>query len=139
MLNEDIIDTLVRTAIDASKNAYTEHTHFAVGSCVLASDGTMYSGCSIDNAAAPLACCAEAVAMYRAIADGKRDFDALAVAADTEDPFVPCGACCQILAEFDVKEIIMANFNGDATVVQLEDLLPYAERLKSNHSTGIDF
>ena len=139
MLNEDIIDTLVRTAINASENAYTERSHFAVGSCALASDGTLYSGCNIDNASPSLSCCAEAVAIYRAVADGKREFDAVAVVADTEDPFIPCGACCQLMAEFKVKEVIMANMNGDMNVVPLEDLLPYADRLLSNHSTMIDF
>ena len=140
MLNEEIIDTMVRTAIDAAKNAYADHSHFSVGACALASDGTLYSGCSIDNATASLSCCAEAVAMYRAVADGKREFDALAVAADTENPYVPCGSCCQIMAEFGVKEVVMSNMNGDVEVTTLDNLLPYADRHNNTRDdVDIDF
>ena len=73
MINEDILDTMVRTAIDAMRNAYTEHGARAVGACVLASDGTLYTGCTVDNASPQLVMNAEAVAIARAVADGMRN------------------------------------------------------------------
>ena len=130
MLNEDVMNTLVRTAVDAMRNAYTEHGAFPVGACVMASDGTIYSGCTIDNACAPLTMTAEMVAMAKAVSDGKREFDAIAVVADTEKPYIPGGLSCQLLAEFGVPELVMANVKGDLEHVQFEDLLPYAQRRK---------
>ncbi len=128
MLNEDILDTIVRSAIDSMKNGYTEHGALAVGACVLASDGTLYTGCTIDNSCGPLVMTAEMVAVAKAVSDGKREFDAIAVAADTENPFIPNGMSCQLLAEFHIPEVIMANVKGDVESVQIEDLLPYGQR-----------
>ena len=132
MINEEIIDAMVRMAKDSMKHAYTSVTNMAIGSCVLASDGTLYGGCNIENASPALSCCAEAVAMYKAIADSKREFDALAVVADTEEPFVPCGACCQLMAEFGVQDIIMANMKGDLRVATIGDLMPLAKDMMAN-------
>ena len=70
--------------------------------------------------------------MYKAIADSKREFDALAVVADTEEPFVPCGACCQLMAEFGVQDIIMANMKGDLRVATIGDLMPLAKDMMAN-------
>lgn len=134
MLNEDILDTVVRSAMDAMRNAYTEHNTLSVGACVMASDGTIYTGCTIDNSCAPLTMTAEMVAMAKAVSDGKREFDAIAVIADTEKPYIPSGLSCQLLAEFRVPEIIMANVKGDVESVQLEDLFPYALRREEQFS-----
>ncbi len=128
MLNEDILDTIVRSAIDGMRNSYTEHEAMPVGACLLASDGTLYTGCTIDNACGPLVMSAEMVAMGKAVSDGKREFDAIAIAADTEKPYIPSGVTCQLLAEFHVPEVIMANVKGDVESVQLEELLPYSQR-----------
>lgn len=130
MINEDILDTMVRTAIDAMRNAYTEHGARAVGACVLASDGTLYTGCTVDNASPQLVMNAEAVAIARAVADGKREFDAMVIASDTKKPYVPCGTSCQLMAEFDVQEIIMADTQGNVEKVELPELLPYAAKRK---------
>ncbi len=133
MVNEEIIDAMVRMAKDSMRHAYTPVTKMPIGSCVLTSDGTLYGACNIENSASPaLSACAEAVGIYKAVADSKRDFDALAVIADTEEPFVPCGACCQLMAEFGVKEVIMANLKGDVKVVELSDILPSQEAMRMN-------
>lgn len=76
------------------------------------------------NASYGLSCCAERVVVYKAVADSKREFDAVVVVADTEEPFVPCGSCCQVMAEFDIPEIIMANLKGDIRVLDRRSLRP---------------
>ena len=133
MLNEEIIDTMVRTAMDAIKNAYVEHTSLPVGACALTSDGTLYTGCSIDNASPKAYCTAEELAIYKAISDGKREFDAVAVIADTEFPFVPAGTSLQLMSEFDVQDVVMANLEGDVEVVPLNDLFPSGIKIRQNH------
>ena len=136
MLNEDIIDTMVRTAMDAIRNAYVEHGSMPVGACALTSDGTLYSGCSIDNASPKAYCTAEELAMYKAISDGKREFDAVAVIADTENPFVPAGTSLQLMSEFEVQDVIMANMEGDLEIVPLDELFPSGAKIRENR--GLD-
>lgn len=139
MLNEEVIDTLVRSAMDATKNAYTPYSgDLGVGACVMASDGTIYTGCTIENAIRSLSVCAAEVAMYKAVSDGKREFDAIAIIGNTEEPFVPSGNICQLLAEFHVPEVVMADMHGDAKSVELQDLLPYGEELLKNKMEDIE-
>ena len=126
MINEDIIDTMVRAAMKAMDNAYVPYSKVPVGACVLASDGTLYTGVNIENVIGRLSVAATEVAMYRAIADGKREFDGVVVIADVERPFAPNGAVLQLLAEFNVPEIIMANMQGSIETATLKELLPYA-------------
>ena len=126
MINADIIDTMIRTAKEARAHAHCPYSKQAVGACVLTSDGTLYGGCNVENASYGLSCCAERVAIFKAIADSKRDFDAIAVVSDTDDPCVPCGACCQVMAEFKIRDVIMANLQGDVQVADLMDLAPCA-------------
>ena len=126
MINQEIVDAMIRIAKDARKNAHAPYSTKAVGACVLASDGTLYGGCNVENASFGLSYCAERVAIYRAIADNKREFDAIAVVADTEEPVTPCGACCQVMAEFDIRDVIMANLKGDMQIIDIYDLAPCA-------------
>ncbi|MBQ9377992.1 MAG: cytidine deaminase [Schwartzia sp.] len=126
MINEDIIDTMVRMAKDEMKKSHSPYSERPVGACVLASDGTLYGGCSVENASFGVSCCAERVAIFRAIADSKQEFDAIAVVADTDEPCVPCGACCQVMAEFKIRDVIMANLKGDVEIADLMDLAPCA-------------
>ena len=126
MVTTEIVDTMVRAAMQALENAYVPYGKVSIGACVLASDGTFYTGCNIENTIPRLSVMAEEVAMYRAVADGKREFDAVAVIADMERPFVPNGAVCQLLAEFRVPEVVMADTRGNCKTVKLEELMPYA-------------
>lgn len=138
-MNPEIVDTMVRAAMQVMDNAYVPYGKAAIGACVLASDGTFYTGCNIENAVPRLSVFAEEVAMYRAVADGKREFDAIAVIADTQEPFVPNGAVCQLLAEFDVQEIIMTNMDGVVKIAKLTDLMPYARAPLDNALRPADF
>lgn len=125
LMRTEILDTMVRNAMHAIENAYVPYSGVGIGACVLATDGTFYTGCNIENVIPRLTVMAEEVAMYRAIADGKREFDGIVVIADSTRPFVPNGAVLQLLAEFNVPEIGMADMHGDVKILKLQDLLPY--------------
>lgn len=133
MVNEDICDAMIRMAKDARLKSYSPYSKVKVGACALTSDGTLYAACNVENASMGLSICAERAAVCKAISDGKREFDAIAVVADTENPFVPCGACCQAMAEFDIPEVIMANLDGDIRVRTLDELAPYVSWMGINH------
>ncbi|MEX1049130.1 MAG: cytidine deaminase [Akkermansiaceae bacterium] len=123
------IEKLVETAWDARKVAYAPYSKFQVGAALLAADGRVFSGCNIENISYGLTNCAERVAIGAAVAAGVREFLAVAVVADTGVPISPCGACRQVLAEFGVPLVVLAN-RGQRLQFRLEELLPRA-------STGI--
>ena len=130
-MNFDVVDTMVRTAMEAIRNAYIEHGGIAAGACVLTGDGTLYSGCSIDHPSQGMSYSAETVAMLRAISDGKREFDAVAIVADIDGIYVPDEMTYQFLREFEVEEIIMADTEGDVKITRLEEIIPYRTRRKN--------
>ena len=121
---------LVLKAIEARELSYSPYSHFKVGAAVLAKDGSVFVGANIENSSYPLCMCAERNALYNAYMHGykKEDFVALALAADTEGPCSPCGACRQVISElFPVKApIYMANLKGDIKETNAEELLPFA-------------
>ena len=119
------IQKLMDCAIKAREKAYSPYSHFAVGAALLCEDGTLYEGCNIENASYGLTNCAERTVIFKAVSEGHIKFKALAVVADTEGPCAPCGACRQVISEFEIPRIIMANLRGDYTVVELEGLLPF--------------
>lgn len=125
-MTESEIQNLVNRAIKARENAYSPYSHFAVGAALLCEDGTLYEGCNIENASYGLTNCAERTAIFKAISEGHRKFKALAVVADTEGPCAPCGACRQVMKEFKISTIIMANMKGNMEIVSIEDLLPFS-------------
>ncbi len=90
---------LVQAAVAARRRAYAPYSRFAVGAALLASDGRVFTGCNVENASYGLTVCAERVALFRAVAEGAREFVAIAVACG-ESPCSPCGACRQVLREF---------------------------------------
>ena len=121
---------LVLKAIEARKLSYSPYSHFKVGAAVLAKDGSVFVGANIEDSSYGLCMCAERNALYNAYMHGykKEDFVALALAADTEGPCSPCGACRQVISElFPVKTpIYMANIKGDIKETNVEELLPFA-------------
>ena len=120
------IQKLMDCAIKARENAYSPYSHFAVGAALLCEDGTLYEGCNIENASYGLTNCAERTAIFKAVSEGHIKFKALAVVADTEGPCAPCGACRQVMGEFNIPIIIMGNLKGDIEVVSTEALLPFS-------------
>ena len=117
---------LIELAKQARTHAYAPYSGFAVGAAALSADGRVFLGCNIENASYGLTNCAERTAIFSAVAAGAKVFEALAVVADGEQPCSPCGACRQVIAEFSIKRIILANLAGKSRIVTAEDLLPYA-------------
>jgi cytidine deaminase len=116
---------LVEAARRAREHAVADFSHFKVGAALEAADGTVITGCSVENATYGLTICAERVAMFKALSEGHRAFRRVAVVADTEAPTPPCGACRQILWEFGGDlEVVLANLSRETGRHQLSDLLP---------------
>ena len=117
---------LIDTAKEYRERAYCPYSRFKVGAAVLTKRGNIYGGCNIENASYPLTNCAERTAIFKAVSEGEHEFEAIAVIADIESPCAPCGACRQVMAEFRIPRIIMANMAGDVKTVSLKELLPFA-------------
>lgn len=118
-------EELIARALRARTRAYTPYSHFDVGAALLTADGRVIEGCNVENASYGLTCCAERTAVFRAVAEGIRDFTAMAVISDSPGPASPCGACRQVLTEFNPDmRLILANLKGDVRVVLARDLLP---------------
>jgi cytidine deaminase len=116
---------LVGAARRAREHADAAFSQFRVGAALETGDGTIITGCNIENATYGLTICAERVAMFKALSEGHRVFMRLAIVADTEAPTPPCGACRQVLWEFGGNlEIQLANLKEDKGTHQLRDLLP---------------
>ena len=123
--------SLIQAAIQVRENAHAPYSGFAVGAAILCADGSVFTGCNVENLSFGLTMCAERVAVGAAVAAGKRDFLCIAIAADSEEAISPCGACRQVLAEFNPElAILSANLSGKAQEFSLGHLLPRA-------STGI--
>jgi cytidine deaminase len=119
------VSELVKAARRARRNARADYSHFKVGAALETADGTIITGCNIENATYGLTVCAERVAMWKALSEGHRRFRRIAVVADTSDPTPPCGPCRQILWEFGGDlEVILANLRAEKGRHKLSALLP---------------
>ena len=118
-------DPLVAAARRAREHAVASFSHFKVGAALETADGTVITGCNVENATYGLTICAERVAMFKALSEGHRTFTRIAIVADTVAPTPPCGACRQILWEFGGDlEVVLANLQGETGRHRLKDLLP---------------
>jgi cytidine deaminase len=116
---------LVAAARRARRHARADYSGFRVGAAIETADGTIVTGCNIENATYGLTICAERVAMFKALSDGHRRFRRVAVVADTDAPTPPCGPCRQILWEFGGElEVVLANTRRETARMQLKELLP---------------
>ena len=122
------VKNMLRMANEARDRAYAPYSNFRVGACLKGATGAYYLGCNIENAAYSPTNCAERTAMFKAVYEGERQFDALAIVWDGENPAVPCGVCRQVLAEFCDPEmpVICANRKGEYKIFAMGDLLPDA-------------
>jgi cytidine deaminase len=116
---------LVAAAVDARTHARAAFSNFAVGAALETADGEVAGGCNVENATYGLTVCAERVALWKALSEGRDVFTRIAVVADTEDPTPPCGACRQLLWEYcgDI-EVILANLSEVKRRMRLSELLP---------------
>ena len=120
------LDALVAEARAAREQAYAPYSGFKVGAALLDSEGRVWRGCNIENAAFGVANCAERTALFKAVSEGSRRFVALAVVAGEEGYPYPCGACRQALAEFCPPElpVAMENLRGERLTKPFGELLP---------------
>lgn len=145
MLNDNIKSLLITEALKARKMAYAPYSHYLVGAALIVPSGNIYTGCNIENASYGLTICAERTAIFKAVSEGQRHIDAIAItgchlehltddnylvsdADDTDDYAYPCGACRQVLAEFlpdsgDI-DVIVAKSTNDYKEFKLSELLP---------------
>jgi cytidine deaminase len=118
-------EALIATARQAREHAHAPFSEFRVGAAVRTKSGRIFSGCNIENASYGLTICAERVALFKAVSEGEREFDAIAVVADTDELTPPCGACRQVIWELcgDVP-VILANLKGKTERERSGTLLP---------------
>ena len=118
---------LIDAATKVRENSYAPFSEFRVGAALETEDGEIIAGCNVESASYGLTVCAERVAIWKAISQGKRKIKHIAVVADTEELTPPCGVCRQIIWEFggDIP-VILANLKGKTEVVQMSELLPRA-------------
>lgn len=119
-------DKLIAAAKAARENAHAPYSNFRVGAALRAKSGRVYTGCNVENSTYGLTVCAERVAIFKAISEGERGFDAIAVVTDTEKLTSPCGACRQLIWEFcgDVP-VILSNLKGASETHSMKSLFPH--------------
>jgi cytidine deaminase len=118
-------DALIAAARAARENAHAPYSNFRVGAALRAKSGRIFGGCNVENSTYGLTVCAERVAIWKAISEGERGFDAIAVVTDTDRLTPPCGACRQLLWEFcGDADVVMANLKGKVEVIKMSALFP---------------
>ncbi len=118
---------LINMAKNISEAAYAPYSKFRVGAALECTDGTIFTGCNIENAALGCTICAERVAVFKAISEGKRDFVRIAVFAESTNYCTPCGSCRQVLNEFAPEiEVLCAKSDGRYVSYKLKDMLPFS-------------
>lgn len=134
---ENHVSDLIKDAIQAREGAYCPYSGFAVGAALLAKDGSVYTGCNIENAAFSPSCCAERVAFFKAVSSGVTEFERIVVVGGKKGEGMvkttPCGVCLQVMLEFcdpDTFEVISALTTEDYGVRRLTELLPCGFRLR---------
>ncbi|NMB46852.1 MAG: cytidine deaminase [Firmicutes bacterium] len=126
-MTEKEIHDLIEQAIIARKRAYAPYSHFPVGAAVLTNTGEVYTGCNIENASYGATCCAERVALFKAISEGHEDIRGIAVVAASHEAVPPCGICRQVMIELAPQAVLaMANLEGKRVVTTVKELLPGA-------------
>ena len=122
-------EELCQKAVGMLEMAYVPYSHFPVGAALECDDGSVYTGCNIENAGYTPTNCAERTAVFKAVSEGRRKFTRIAIAANTERFTAPCGVCRQVLAEFNPEltmEVILVNSKGETLELTLKELLPYS-------------
>jgi cytidine deaminase len=131
-LSDEIAQVLIELADNARKNSHAPYSNYRVGAALLAKSGNVYCGVNVENASYGLSICGERTAYVKAISEGDREFDAIAVV--TENGGSPCGACRQFMSEFGLDTIvILADKKHHHKITTVGDLLPDAftsEKLK---------
>lgn len=124
MLTDELRDKLIQAAVEARHWAYAPYSHYRVGAALLTSSGKIYDGVNVENAAYPDSICAERVAIFKAVSEGEKSFEALVVS--TSNGGSPCGSCRQVLAEFglDTRVLITDDQGHVLRELRVDELLP---------------
>ena len=136
MENKVTSKSLALAAIEAMKKSYSPYSHFTVGAALLTKEGKIYTGANIENASYTPTVCAERNAIFTAVHNGERNFEAIAIVGghngDIKGVTAPCGVCRQVMSEFcspDFKVILVTSNEGDYEETTLGELLPYTFKL----------
>lgn len=123
---------LIAAAAAAREHAHAPYSHFRVGAALLDETGRLFTGCNVENASYGATCCAERVAIFKAISEGGRKIAKIAVACDQDEPCMPCGICRQVMAEFAAPdfELLAASPSGRSRRYTMAELLPDAFTLR---------
>ena len=120
-------EELKAKAVSMLEMSYCPYSHFPVGAALECEDGTVYTGCNIENAGYSATVCAERTAVFKAVSEGHRRFKRIVVAGRSDSPCVPCGECRQVLSEFAPElEVICLDKDGNELALSLTDLLPHS-------------
>ena len=120
-------EELKAKAVSMLEMSYCPYSPFPVGAALECEDGTVYTGCNIENAGYSATVCAERTAVFKAVSEGHRRFKRIVVAGRSDSPCVPCGECRQVLSEFAPKlEVICLDKDGSELALSLTDLLPHS-------------
>ena len=125
-LSDENKEKLIQVAINARRWAYVPYSNYPVGAALLTASGRIYDGVNVENAAYPTTICAERVAVFKAVSEGEREIEAIAVVTDNGG--TPCGSCRQVLAEFGLETIVLIA-DGDGNLHQetsVNQILPQA-------------
>ena len=122
---------LMDKAKEASKRSYSPFSKFAVGASVLTKEGNIYSGCNIENSSFGMTICAERCAIFKAVSEGDKEILAVAIYSPNEDDCYPCGACRQVMYEFqgETEIEIITEEKGKLNIKKLSDFLPYGFKI----------
>ena len=121
---------MLQQAREAMSMSYSPYSHYAVGACLKCTDGTYYTGCNIENASFGATNCAERTAIFKAVSEGKRSFESIAIASAGSEAW-PCGICRQVMYEFSPEMRVMITWDGHTAQALLRDLLPHGFGPKS--------
>ena len=117
-------DKLVKAARTALNNAHAPYSGYKVGAALLCTDGTVFTGCNVEHIVLALTCCAEQVAVFKAVSEGARDLREVAVFTQSSPPAAPCGSCRQMLDAWGVERVVLNNPHGERVETTLDALLP---------------
>lgn len=140
-------EALMSCAREAMKQAYAPYSGFRVGAALLTGSGRVYQGCNVENASYGATICAERTAIVKAVSEGEREFDTIAIKCSEERQAYPCGICLQVMSEFFLDGRVLLEDGAGIHSYQFCDLLPSAFRLshdlgqdleKPDEDTGID-
>ena len=122
-------EELMGIAHEAWENSYAPYSDFQVGAALLAADGSIYTGCNIENASYGATNCAERTAIFKAVSEGKRAFTAIAIAAKNGSTAYPCGICLQVMNEFMPEGKVFLEEEGRIKIYSVKELLPCGFKL----------